>query len=1513
MIGRRSVLLFVCLAMMLSVPVAGRQEATPSFEPLALQPQRAYFSQFPFESIDMVNGNLILTFTDLVLPGNAGMDLVIQRTFNRNRHPGIGLWSFGIAGIPMQVVNPDAPWPDGDPERATPLLLMADGGEHRTMPANGVSATDVWLTNAFWKYTVATRQLELPNGWVGQYTQDSPALLDYLVDPFGNRITVVWDTTNPTFPQTRRVAEFRQEVGTHTRVVSLTYGSDWLTFPSTMTYGTRSWTYDVHTPVDAAWYVASVTQPDGSAWTFNHSDGLQVTTPHGGTVDYSFQDRVFPDSAFIRKVVSERTVGGRDVPTAAWSFQYTPPDAQQNYSAGIASGPNDISIEWRHEGALDGRWVLTRKALKDGAVEVAVAQRSYTHLGYLPWASGPGTVPAIEEEAILQDGVSHTTTYGYRANDAANYFGDRHRPSTITETGQLTRTTTRSYDYDFTFHVNGPVSQETVTVGNESFTSTFAYENSTGFLESLTALGVTTSFGRDVHGNRNRVTPPGTHPDGSLQTSFTHEYGALKDTIAPEYTISRDINSDGTVASEQRGDVTTSFFYDDLFRQWKITRDAVDDTVTDYHADSVSVTQGASSTTTYLDGFGRPTGTATSAGSRTGITYDAHGRKVFETYLIPINPQPHEIKGDSLEYDVLGRIKKITHADNTFVRYDYPAAGQVHITDENGHVTIQYWEAFGNPADARLDAVRDARNKLWQYNYNGLGSLEEVTAPDGTKRTWVYDAQNRLESETHPESGKTEYRYNAVGNLDWKKDAEQRITTFEYDRNNRLTKILTPDNADDVEFRYDALDSRWYVKNAHVTTTNSFVDGQLRSRTDAMGSNEFITRFEYDARENLTKITYPSGHYVHYDYDAGNRIHTVWGNAGQGVQTFASSIAYFPSGSLKSYTYGSNQQTVSMTEDARQRPDQWTSGPLSLNYDHDGVGNVTKITDARGSDFLSDFTYDSLDRLERVSGWGARSYSYDDHGNRLTQNGTQSIYEYSATTLRLDRIIADTQLGGGFMTYDNVGNLKTDTSGTQYTYSSMNMMRTAAKGGITTTYGYDGDNQRAHRDTPAGREYFVRSASGQLLSEYVPRFGGVRWQRDYVYLGSRLLASLTAAPTVPSVAFAASPLAIAENGDSIDVQVVLTVPFGGQLDSDVTVRVHTSSQNAVSPGDFTAYDQTITFAAGTAHGSPAATRTITIPIAQDNILEAVEEFHVLLSSVSGGTTGSLSTAVVQISDDEIACPRDFDCDGKPDLLWQNDANGELIVWFMKGIVADQLVEKDRTYLDPFQWSDTSWKIVGSGDFTGDGKPDLVWQHATTRELALWAMSGRQRIGATLAFSPTHIPLGWAVKAVGDANNDGKPDLYLQNVGSGELCVWLMNGLTLIDGVMISPAMTPGTPWEIVGAGDMDGDGYTDLYWQHTDGSVAWWRMQGTTRLDVQLALPNTMPAGWRIRGVADVNGDGDLDWWIHHAADDDVGAWLMRWDAPTQSLNLIDGLLVKPIVGDLGQGQGASWKVVGPR
>jgi hypothetical protein len=301
----------------------GGQESEPTFLPLGLQPKRAYFAQLPFESVDMVNGNLILTFTDLALPGDGGMDLVIQRSFSKQ---GVG-WRFGIRGVPMEVVNPEAPWPE-ESSRIHPSLRTADGTDHSTVPYSSVTATDVWVTESFWRYTKDTRTVEMPNGWTAVYSNDpGRALLQHVADVYGNRISVEWEPYDPADVTTRRPSKFIHHLTNGTREVALWYDNSWRVTPSTMTFAGRTWSYGYASDSPD---LISVTPPAGEdctgfrtsqsiygvATTFGRDGGgnrTSVTDANGHTMTTAYEwgvakDTTTPEYGIARTINPDGTV-----------------------------------------------------------------------------------------------------------------------------------------------------------------------------------------------------------------------------------------------------------------------------------------------------------------------------------------------------------------------------------------------------------------------------------------------------------------------------------------------------------------------------------------------------------------------------------------------------------------------------------------------------------------------------------------------------------------------------------------------------------------------------------------------------------------------------------------------------------------------------------------------------------------------------------------------------------------------------------------------------------------------------------------------------------------------------------------------------------------------------------------------------------------------------------------------------------------------------------------------------
>jgi hypothetical protein len=94
-----------------------------------------------------------------------------------------------------------------------------------------------------------------------------------------------------------------------------------------------------------------------------------------------------------------------------------------------------------------------------------------------------------------------------------------------------------------------------------------------------------------------------------------------------------------------------------------------------------------------------------------------------------------------------------------------------------------------------------------------------------------------------------------------------------------------------------------------------------------------------------------------------------------------------------------------------------------------------------------------------------------------------------------------------------------------------------------------------------------------------------------------------------------------------------------------------------------------------------------------------------------------------------------------------------------------------------------WRIVGVGDFNGDGMSDLVWQEQHVGWLAVWLMNGTTLI-ASVSMTPNQVAdTNWKIVGVGDYNRDGNPDLIWRDTtpgGAGWIGIWLMDGTTLLS-------------------------------------------------------------------------------------------------------------------------------------
>ncbi|MEO8428390.1 MAG: VCBS repeat-containing protein [Verrucomicrobiota bacterium] len=255
---------------------------------------------------------------------------------------------------------------------------------------------------------------------------------------------------------------------------------------------------------------------------------------------------------------------------------------------------------------------------------------------------------------------------------------------------------------------------------------------------------------------------------------------------------------------------------------------------------------------------------------------------------------------------------------------------------------------------------------------------------------------------------------------------------------------------------------------------------------------------------------------------------------------------------------------------------------------------------------------------------------------------------------------------------------------------------------------------------------------------------------------------------------------------------------------------------------------------------------------------------------------------------------DFNGDGAQDVVFEHPG-GFMGVWFMNN--GPDLIS--ASFFNPAAVADPRYHIVGTGDFNGDRQTDLLFQRDDGAGLSVWFINGIDQ-WSSAGLNPSQPGGGWKVVATGDVNHDGKKDIVFQHT-DGTLAVWFMYGLSLVQGVLLSPS-NPGDPrWRVVGTADLTGMGSTDLILQHTDGTLAAWYMDGTNLVRAALLNPSA-PAepGWRVAGTLDLNRDGKTDLLFQHD-DGTVAVWLM------DGINLISGQFLNP------PNPGPGWRIVGPK
>jgi RHS repeat-associated protein len=410
-------------------------------------------------------------------------------------------------------------------------------------------------------------------------------------------------------------------------------------------------------------------------------------------------------------------------------------------------------------------------------------------------------------------------------------------------------------------------------------------------------------------------------------------------------------------------------------------------------------------TSTWTDGAGRTLRSIDQLGKVTTMTYDPAGNQLSVR-------DPNNVGADMV-YDFLGRNTQRTDTASAVTKTEYDKAGNaVKQIDAKNKNTFIVYDARG-----RRKSTTDRISAATVFTYTALGQLASLTDDQAQTTSYTYNSRGNKLTETYPDHtggspgdstyGIVTFVYDNAGRVLRKQDQLGDTVTHTYDLAGRMTtrayrtRVNSPSGtiADSDTFTFDRASRMLTAVNGRYTNTVTMTYDPIgRKATEGLtiSGRTYTTTSEYNARGELTRLTYPDSSIAERTYHDTGALHLLKLDG-----STISTRTYDDGRRLTGETLGNG-----VTETRTYSTDNLLSG-ISYGGTGTSIGNLSYTWDANknktsetiggtmsGYGFTSAGTsYDDEDRLTgyaRTNGTFTQSWNLTKVGDwtSVTTNGT---------------------------------------------------------------------------------------------------------------------------------------------------------------------------------------------------------------------------------------------------------------------------------------------------------------------------------------------------------------------------------------------------------------------------------------------------------------------------------------------------------------------------------------------